>query len=239
MFNPRGLWKAGMNSASGGLFAVTSRAHCERYRELSAGPAVCILAVDAAPSSPGCEMKKTIALLIGFVAVEVLGVAVAATAFAAAPAICAFYAREYAIAEVGPRANEAISASLRRVKEDQAFYRCLNLEVKPELPPTSAYFGTSWGAIVGVSALGDPFEEVAKPDATAQPAVTVKPTAKRRSASRRKAKVPRNLQAAPAEEAAVAVSRDDSCSNRLAFVGEDTLTRFWRTRVAPVFGGGC
>ena len=183
-------------------------------------------------------MKKTIALLIGCVAAEVFGVGMAATAFAAAPAICAFYAREYAIAEVGPRADEAVNASLRRVKEDQAFYRCLNLEAKPELPATSAYFGTGWAAIVGVSAVSGPLSEIAKPAETAKPAVTVKPTAKRRSASRRKVKGARNVQAAPAEEPAI-VSRDDSCSTGLAFVGEDTLTRFWRTRVAPVFGAGC
>ncbi len=81
-------------------------------------------------------MKSMIAPLAG------LGILAAATgaALAAPPAYCALYAREYA--------NQfALAAGEKPDSEpkiqDEAYYRCLNLDQAPEMPTTSAYFGTS------------------------------------------------------------------------------------------------
>ncbi len=47
--------------------------------------------------------------------------------------------------------------------QDEAYYRCLNMDQEPEMPTTSAYYGTS----VDASAQGGPLEPVAGGTATA------------------------------------------------------------------------
>ena len=86
--------------------------------------------------------------------------AAAGAAMAAPPAYCALYAREYA--------NQfALAAGEKPDSEpkiqDEAYYRCLNMDQEPEMPSTSAYYGTS----VDTGAEGGPLEPVA---ATAAPA---------------------------------------------------------------------
>ena len=82
--------------------------------------------------------------------------AAAGAAMAAAPAYCALYAREYA--------NQfALAAGEKPDSEpkiqDEAYYRCLNMDQEPEMPSTSAYFGTS--VDTGVEAAqGGPLEPV-------------------------------------------------------------------------------
>ncbi len=104
--------------------------------------------------------------------VPLAGLAVLATAIwaaeAAPPAYCALYAREYAnqfAAAAGekPGSEEKI--------QDEAYYRCLNLDQAPEMPTTSAYFGTS----VDTAAEGGPLEPVSSataPDTAAAAPVT-------------------------------------------------------------------
>jgi hypothetical protein len=81
-------------------------------------------------------------------------------ASAASPAYCALYAREYAAARVGTPSIENSALARMRV-EDQAYYRCLNLDDEPEFPTTSSYFGTEDLD----QAIGGPFEEIAEGDA--------------------------------------------------------------------------
>ena len=59
-------------------------------------------------------------------------------ALAASPAYCALYAREYAQQFIEPATPP--SGATQQV-QDQAYYRCLNLDENPEFPTTSAYFG--------------------------------------------------------------------------------------------------
>lgn len=59
-------------------------------------------------------------------------------ALAASPAYCALYAREYAHQFIEPATPP--SGATQQV-QDQAYYRCLNLDENPEFPTTSAYFG--------------------------------------------------------------------------------------------------
>ncbi len=49
----------------------------------------------------------------------------------------------------------------RQRVEDQAYYRCLNLDDEPEFPTTSAYFGTEDID----QAIGGPFEVISEGDA--------------------------------------------------------------------------
>jgi hypothetical protein len=70
------------------------------------------------------------------------------------------YAREYAAARVGEPSVENGALARMRV-EDQAYYRCLNLDDEPEFPTTSSYFGTEDLD----QAIGGPFEEIAEGDA--------------------------------------------------------------------------
>jgi hypothetical protein len=81
-------------------------------------------------------------------------------ASAASPAYCALYSREYAAARVGSPSVEDSALARMRV-EDQAYYRCLNLDDEPEFPTTSSYFGTEDLD----QAIGGPFEEIAEGDA--------------------------------------------------------------------------
>lgn len=71
-------------------------------------------------------------------------------AAAASAAYCALYAREYAGARVASSdLDNALSA--RQRLEDQAFSRCLNLDVEPEFPATSVYYGAAVEEIIGVT----------------------------------------------------------------------------------------
>ena len=82
---------------------------------------------------------------------------------AASPAYCALYAREYANGRIGtPRTGDAISA-LQRI-QDQAYYRCLNMDEEPDFPASSVYFGAAVEEIVG--AIGGPFEPIGEGDAS-------------------------------------------------------------------------
>ncbi len=69
----------------------------------------------------------------------------AETASAASPAYCALYAREYA----NQFEEQAVSPNAAALRvQDQAYYRCLNLDEDPEFPATSAYFGADTEAIL-------------------------------------------------------------------------------------------
>lgn len=81
-------------------------------------------------------------------------------ALAASPAYCALYAREYAAARIGMPSEDQAAGARQRV-EDQAYYRCLNLDDEPEFPTTSAYFGTEDTD----QAIGGPFEVISEGDA--------------------------------------------------------------------------
>jgi len=59
-------------------------------------------------------------------------------ALAASPAYCALYAREFAQQFIEPTTPP--SGATQQV-QDQAYYRCLNLDENPDFPTTSAYFG--------------------------------------------------------------------------------------------------
>jgi hypothetical protein len=75
------------------------------------------------------------------------------TAPAAPPAYCALYAREFAKSTVGGRADGTFERTL-----DQAFYKCLNLDVEPAFPEGSAYLD---GGIGETDALAADQTEVA------------------------------------------------------------------------------
>ena len=66
--------------------------------------------------------------------------AAAGAAMAAPPAYCALYAREYAN-QFALAAGEQPDSEPKI--QDEAYYRCLNMDQEPEMPSTSAYFGTS------------------------------------------------------------------------------------------------
>ena len=84
--------------------------------------------------------------------------AIAPPAFAASPAYCALYAREYATARIGAPLTNEDAGALQRV-EDQAYYRCLNQDEAPQFPATSAYFGAPLEDITGAgTGAGGPFQ---------------------------------------------------------------------------------
>lgn len=90
-------------------------------------------------------------------------------ATAAPPEYCALYAREYA--------NQFATAAGERPGsepkiQDEAYYRCLNMDQEPEMPATSAYSGTS----VDPSGQGGPLEPVAEASAPAASIEAVTPT---------------------------------------------------------------
>lgn len=101
-------------------------------------------------------------------------------AYAASPAYCALYAREYALQFVEPATVP--SAAAQKV-QDQAYYRCLNLDENPEFPMTSAYFGADTEDLLAdellrtVSGGGDSDTPQAPPPAaeSAQTASVAKP----------------------------------------------------------------
>ena len=80
--------------------------------------------------------------------------AAAGAAMAAPPAYCALYAREYAN-QFALAAGEQPDSEPKI--QDEAYYRCLNMDQEPEMPTTSAYYGTS----VDTGAEGGPLEPVA------------------------------------------------------------------------------
>ena len=102
-------------------------------------------------------------------------------AMAAPPAYCALYAREYAN-QFAAAAGEKPGTEPKI--QDEAYYRCLNMDQEPEMPATSAYYGTSVDT-AGKAAQGGPLEPVASApapatDTAAAPAAsaeTVAPTA--------------------------------------------------------------
>ncbi|CAN5205725.1 hypothetical protein BH10PSE9_BH10PSE9_07110 [soil metagenome] len=94
-------------------------------------------------------MKSRFATLAGLG----LLLAIAGAARAAAPAYCALYAREYAN-QFTAAAGQPAGAE-RRI-QDEAYYKCLNMDQEPELPSTSAYSGTDLDA----TAKGGPLEDL-------------------------------------------------------------------------------
>ena len=81
-------------------------------------------------------------------------------ASAASPAYCALYAREYTAQFATGSSADAAMASEYRIQE-QAYYQCLNMDVEPEFPATSVYFGGTIDDVLG----GGPYETVAQGDA--------------------------------------------------------------------------
>jgi hypothetical protein len=84
-------------------------------------------------------------------------------ASAASPAYCALYAREYTAQFTTGSDADAAMASEYKIQE-QAYYQCLNMDVEPEFPDTSVYFGTGLNDIL--VGLGGPQEGVAEGDAS-------------------------------------------------------------------------
>jgi hypothetical protein len=101
-------------------------------------------------------------LILPFAALAVLAAAGGA-ATAASPEYCALYAREYAN-QFSAAAGEK-PGSEQKI-QDEAYYRCLNMDQEPEMPPTSAYYGTS----IDTAGQGGPLEPV--PEAAAPAAKT-------------------------------------------------------------------
>jgi hypothetical protein len=99
----------------------------------------------------------------------------AGAASAASPAYCALYAREYALDTVQPNAAAGMLQSI----QDQAYYRCLNMDEDPPLPRKSAYFGTDLAKpSPAAAALATAIVEDAKPT-TPKPTAAPKPTQSR------------------------------------------------------------
>jgi len=102
---------------------------------------------------------------VGVAFASVFGVAAwmaaGSSALAASPAYCALYAREYAVARIGPVSSDQSASASKRV-EDQAYFRCLNLDDEPEFPATSAYSGASVEDLDGGAS--GPFQDIAEGD---------------------------------------------------------------------------
>jgi hypothetical protein len=100
-------------------------------------------------------------------------------AAAASPAYCALYAREYtAQFTTGSNADEAMASEYKIL--EQAYYQCLNMDIEPEFPDTSVYYGAGLDDILG--GLAAPLEGVAEGDTSAddplaEPAPEPKPAA--------------------------------------------------------------
>jgi hypothetical protein len=94
-------------------------------------------------------MKSLIVPLVGLA----LLAATAGTAMAAAPEYCALYAREYAN-QFALAAGEK-SGSEPKI-QDEAYYRCLNMDEEPAMPATSAYSDLP----IGTADQGGPLEPV-------------------------------------------------------------------------------
>lgn len=83
------------------------------------------------------------------------------TAMAASPAYCALYAREYTAQFTTGSSADAALASEYKILE-QSYYQCLNMDVEPEFPQTSVYFGDGLADILG--GIGGPVDGVAEGD---------------------------------------------------------------------------
>jgi hypothetical protein len=83
---------------------------------------------------------------------------------AASPAYCALYAREYTAQFTTGSSADAALASEYRILE-QSYYQCLNMDIEPEFPQTSVYFGEGLNDILG--GIGGPIEGVAQGDTSA------------------------------------------------------------------------
>lgn len=104
------------------------------------------------------------------------------SASAASPAYCALYARELSKEFVRTSANTAGTATEQLI-QDQAFYKCLNMDEDPQLPEASAY-----ADVADDGGVGGPFVDAAGGDTAAavepaqrpaaKPAAKPKPTAK-------------------------------------------------------------
>ena len=77
-------------------------------------------------------------LIVPLAALAVLTAGTGA-AMAAPPAYCALYAREYAN-QFAAAAGEKPGSEPKI--QDEAYYRCLNMDQEPEMPATSAYYGS-------------------------------------------------------------------------------------------------
>ena len=111
-------------------------------------------------AGPGAK-KDTMKALVAALLVAGSCLALASDALAASPAYCALYAREYANGRIGtPTTGDAVNA-LQRI-QDQAYYRCLNMDDEPDFPASSAYFGAGVEEIVGE--IGAPFEPIGEGD---------------------------------------------------------------------------
>jgi len=92
---------------------------------------------------------------------SVFAAGISSPASAASPAYCALYAREYSAARIGPVTSDADESASKRV-EDQAYFRCLNLDEEPEFPASSAYAGASVEDLDGGAS--GPFQDIAEGD---------------------------------------------------------------------------
>jgi hypothetical protein len=71
------------------------------------------------------------------------------TAWGASPEYCAFFAREYARLTVVTGA----ALDLRQSVEDRVYYRCLNQDEDPPLPPPPGYLGGDSSALTKVESV--------------------------------------------------------------------------------------
>lgn len=113
------------------------------------------------------------------VAALVIGGPCVGAAFAAEPAYCALYAREYAVDTVQPTAAIGMLQSV----QDQAYYRCLNQDEEPQLPrppSSSSYFSTDLAppsSTVAAVASGDQVEAPTAPASVSPAPVALAPVA--------------------------------------------------------------
>lgn len=92
-------------------------------------------------------------------------------AFAASPDYCALYARELAKEFVRTAASAAGTPIEQRI-QDQAFYKCLNMDEEPQLPQASAY-----ADIDDDGGIGGPMIELPEGEGDAATAVEPEPKA--------------------------------------------------------------
>jgi hypothetical protein len=179
-------------------------------------------------------MKSIFTAFLSVTTVALAWSGVNCPALAAAPALCALYAREYATAQnVASAAQD--SATLLRT-QDHAYYHCLNMDELPRFPATSAYFGKDLAAITGDApdeTLSEASPAIVSPDVSAggdagiAKPVVPKPKRQAKSDSHRshKATAARShyltAPAPVAEDACTLQSlrRGSNCADR---------TRFWR-----------
>ena len=128
-------------------------------------------------------------------------------ASAASPAYCALYAREYSAARIGPVTSDADESASKRV-EDQAYFRCLNLDDEPEFPASSAYAGASVEDLDGGAS--GPFQDIAEGDTDssddADVSSSVAPAVKATGAAKAAAAVASGGMAAPTQNAPIIVA---------------------------------